>query len=144
LYLAHSSRDKGIVRRVHDDLKHLGHNPWLDEYEISVGQSIIRRLEEGIAGCEFLVVFLSKNAENSEWVRVEWETKFWSALEKQKISVLPALLEDCAIPPLLARLKYANFLESYNEGLEQILAAVGHRQKFTTRELLDSYTQRNR
>src|SRR5262249_55732535 len=47
IYLAHSSHDKGIVRRVHDDLKSLGHKPWLDEYAISVGESIIRRLEEG-------------------------------------------------------------------------------------------------
>jgi hypothetical protein len=52
IYLAHSSKDKGFVRRVHDDLKHLGHRPWLDENVISVGESIIRKLEEGIAECE--------------------------------------------------------------------------------------------
>lgn len=76
IYLAHSSRDKGLTQMVHDDLKSLGHKPWLDNYAISVGESIIRKLEEGIAGCEYLMVFLSKNSENSEWVRVEWETKF--------------------------------------------------------------------
>src|SRR5580704_173939 len=97
IYLAHSNKDKGIVRMVHDDLKHLGHNPWLDENVISVGESIIRRLEEGIAGCEYMLLFLSKNAENSEWVRIEWETKFWSEVERQKVSVLPALLENCII-----------------------------------------------
>ena len=132
VYLAHSSMDKGFVRRVHDDLKHLGHRPWLDENVISVGESIIRRLEEGIEDCEYMIVFLSKNAENSEWVRVEWETKFWTEVEKRKIAVLPALIEKCTIPPMLARRKYANFEESYDEGLEQILSALGHRQKRTT------------
>src|SRR5262249_2472722 len=83
IYLAHSSSDKGIVRMVHDDLKNLGHSPWLDEYKISVGESIIKKLEEGISECEYMIVFLSKNAENSEWVRVEWESKFSSAIKKQ-------------------------------------------------------------
>jgi hypothetical protein len=135
IYLAHSSKDKGVARMVHDDLKHLGHNPWLDEYKISVGESIIRKLEQGISECEYMMVFLSKNAENSEWVRVEWETKFWSEIERQRISVLPALIEDCVIPPMLARRKYADFRDSYNEGLDQILLAIGHRQKRTTNKL---------
>jgi len=84
-----------------------------------------------------MIVFLSKN-ENSDWVRVEWETKFKTQIEKQHISVLPVLLEECNIPPMLARLKYANFRKSYNEGLEQILAAVGHKQKRTALGALKS------
>jgi hypothetical protein len=131
IYLAHSSKDKGRVRMLHDDLKSLGHNPWLDEIQISVGESIIRKLEEGIEQCEYMVVFLSKNAENSEWVRAEWETKFKAEIRRQKIAVLPALLEECSIPPMLDRLKYADFRQSYNEGLEQILFAIGHKQKRT-------------
>jgi TIR domain len=131
IYLAHSTKDKGRVRMLHDDLKSLGHNPWLDEVQISVGESIIRKLEEGIEQCEYMIVFLSKNAENSEWVRAEWETKFKAEIRRQQISVLPALLEKCSIPPMLDRLKYADFRESYNEGLEQILFAIGHKQKRT-------------
>ena len=44
LYLAHSSLDKGYVRRIHADLKRLGHNPWLDEIEIKVGESIVEKI----------------------------------------------------------------------------------------------------
>jgi hypothetical protein len=132
IYLAHSSKDKGRVRMLHDDLKLLGHNPWLDEVQISVGESIIRKLEQGIEQCEYMIVFLSQHAENSEWVRAEWEAKFSEEIRRQKIAVLPALMEKCQIPPMLARLKYADFRESYNEGLEQILHAIGHKQKRTT------------
>jgi hypothetical protein len=131
IFLAHSSKDKGMVRRIHDDLMLLGHSPWLDEREISVGDSIISKLESGIADCEFMMVCLSKHAESSDWLRVEWETKFNFEIQKQEISVLPALFEDCEIPPMLARRRYADFRESYDEGLEQILAALGHSQKRT-------------
>lgn len=144
IYLAHSSKDKGRVRMLHDDLKSLGHNPWLDEIQISVGESIIRKLEQGIEQSEFMIVLLSKNAENSEWVRAEWEAKFSAEIKRQKIAVLPALLEDCSIPPLLARLKYADFRQSYNEGLEQLLAAIGHRQKRTALGLLTPRTSKRR
>lgn len=67
-----------------------------------------------------------------------------SEISRQKISVLPALLEDCEVPPLLAGRKYADFRESYNAGLEQILFAIGHRQKKTTKSLLDSHRAQSR
>ena len=116
---------------VHDDLKNLGHAPWLDEYKISVGESIIRKLEQGISNCEYMMVFLSKNAENSEWVRTEWEAKFSEQIKKQNVSILPALIENCTIPAILTRIKYADFRDSYNEGLSQILSAIGHQRKRT-------------
>lgn len=41
VFLCHSSADKGLVRMVNDDLKHLGLNPWLDENVVKVGDSIV-------------------------------------------------------------------------------------------------------
>jgi hypothetical protein len=64
-------------------------------------------------------------------------------VEKQKIAVLPALIEKCVIPPMLARRKYANFEESYDEGIEQILSALGHRPKRTAQKVLDARTFRD-
>ena len=132
IYLAHSSNDKGVVRMIHDDLKALGHAPWIDEQQILVGESIIEKLQKGLVECDYLLLLMSKSAEKSIWVKVEWETKFWEEINKRKISVLPALLEECQLPPILASKKYANFSESYNDGLEQVLTAIGHKQKRTT------------
>lgn len=99
IFLAHSSNDKGRVRMLHDDLKHLGHNPWLDENKISVGESIIRKLEEGIEQSEYMIVVLSKSAENSEWVRAEWEAKFSAAIKKQKSPFFPRFWRIAQFPP---------------------------------------------
>ncbi|MBN8912425.1 MAG: toll/interleukin-1 receptor domain-containing protein [Rhizobiales bacterium] len=80
-----------------------------------------------------MLLLFSKTAAESEWVKIEWETKFLAEIEKKRIHLLPALLEDCALPPILARRKYADFRESYNGGLEQILLAIGHKKKASNR-----------
>jgi hypothetical protein len=128
LYLAHSSADKGYVRRIHADLKHLGHDPWLDEFEIKVGESIVSKIETGIASADYLILFMSPNAQVSEWVKTEWETKFWDEIGSKSVKILPALIRDCEIPVLLRRKKYADFRESYEHGLEQLLRAIGHHE----------------
>ena len=57
IFLCHSSADKGFVRMVHDDLRQMGINTWLDENIIKVGESIVGKVSEGIAGSQFMAVF---------------------------------------------------------------------------------------
>lgn len=126
LYLAHASADKGFVRRVYADLKVVGHDPWLDEYDINVGESIVDKIQSGIDQSDFLILFMSKNALNSDWVRVEWQTKFWTEIGSTSPKVLVALINDCELPQLLRAKKYADFTRSYSDAFEGILRAIGH------------------
>lgn len=124
IYLAHSSLDKPVVRQVHDDLKRLGHNPWLDENEIAIGDSIPEFLQIALNESDYIILFLSPNSVISRWVEVEWISKFWQEVTDRKKLILPALIEDCAIPPFLSNRKYADFRTDYNSALAEVLRAI--------------------
>lgn len=62
VFLCHSSEDKGMVRMVNDDLKHLEVNCWLDENKIKVGDSIVSAISDGLATSQTMILFLSRKS----------------------------------------------------------------------------------
>src|SRR5436189_1789505 len=97
LFISHASSDKPFVRTLAHDLNGRGHDVWLDEWEIKVGESIPLRLEQGIEDADFVLLILSENAVKSNWVDREWRSKFWDQINDNKTYVLPCLLEHCKI-----------------------------------------------
>jgi hypothetical protein len=116
--------DKQFARWLTVDLGKAGHSPWLDEWKIRVGESIPKKISEGIEDCDVVVVVLSEHALKSRWVENEWQAKYWQEIMDDKILVLPILLKQCEVPTLLQAKKYADFTESYNHGLEDLLLAL--------------------
>lgn len=124
VFLCHSSADKGLVRMVNDDLKHLGLNPWLDENVVKVGDSIVDEISKGLSASPVIVVFLSPMSVKSLWAKKEWQAALSRQLSGNQVKVLPALLDECEIPAILKDIKYANFTESYYDGFREIHAAL--------------------
>ena len=94
IFLSHSSRDKALVREIRSHLpEHV--KTWLDEDELLVGDELKISIQRAIKeDADFVVIFLGKEAIQSEWVRRELE---W-ALERERtigrVFVLPVLLDD--------------------------------------------------
>ena len=109
VFMSHSSADKGFVRGLAVDLAAMGHQPWLDEWDILAGESIIEKVSAGIEDADFVLVVLSKNAVASKWVENEWQAKYWAEVNERRVVVIPAVIEDCTIPVLLRSKKYVDF-----------------------------------
>lgn len=124
IFLSHSSRDKDVARQLAGDLKQLGHQVWLDEWNIRVGQCIPTEIEQGIATADFVTLLLSKHAVESSWVDREWKMAYWDEINSGSIVVLPVLLEKCEIPKLLQTKKYANLAQSYAVGFRELADAI--------------------
>jgi TIR domain len=124
IFISHSSKDKRFVRTLSADLRKLGHRVWLDEYEISVGESIVAKLGTGLGQAEFVIVVLSQFSVSSGWVEREWQAKYWHEVNTGRVAVLPVLLEDCAIPELLRTKKYADFRSDYKLGLISLATSL--------------------
>ena len=124
IFLSHSSVDKPFVRKLANDLKNYGHTPWLDEWEIKVGDCIVSKIESGINKADYVILILSKKAVQSGWVEKEWKSKYWDEVNDKKVMVLPVLIEDCEIPGLIKTKKYADFRKEYSFALEQLIDAL--------------------
>jgi hypothetical protein len=124
VFISHSSKDAQLARWIAVDIANKGFRPWLDEWEITAGESIPKRISEGIEECQAMIVALSPEAVQSGWVEREWHTKYWHEIEQKSVCLIPALLERCDIPLLLRHRKYANFAKSFKDGMEQTLEAL--------------------
>jgi hypothetical protein len=126
VFISHSSIDKGFVRGLAVDLSARGHQPWLDEWEILAGDSIIEKVSVGIEDADFLIVVLSIAAVESSWVEREWQAKYWDEVNKRSTIVIPVLKDKCNVPVLLRSKKYVDMREeNYTVGLDDLVSSIG-------------------
>lgn len=124
VFLSHSSVDKPFVRDLRNRLVADGHPCWLDEVEIKVGFSLRRSIEDGIVTSGYFVIVLSPDSVASEWVQRELDVALVREIRQKNVSVLPLLLRDCSIPPMLEVKKYADFRRSFDTGYWELLEAL--------------------
>ena len=108
VFLSHASADKPAVRRISEALRTAGHEPWCDEEEILVGESIPAAVERGLRGTDFVVICLSKAAAERGWVEAERDATLMQQFRERKERILPVRLEDVAPPYLLASLAHVD------------------------------------
>ena len=126
-FISHSSKDKLFVRKLATDLQRRRIRPWLDEREILVGDSLHRRISDGIESADFLILVLSEASIQSGWVEREVNAGLMRELENKNVIVLPILkeqLDHTRIPTLIRERRYASFVEDYEEGLHDLTRSI--------------------
>jgi tetratricopeptide (TPR) repeat protein len=95
-FLSHSSVDKAIVIGVQSGLE--TDSTWLDRAEIEWGDLFLERIADGIKSATDFVLFWSKPASKSEWVRIEINMAFIQALRRKAIRLRVVVLDDTPLP----------------------------------------------
>jgi hypothetical protein len=82
LYLAHASEDHDtLAKPLAERMLANGIDVWLDEWEISSGDSLRRKMEEDLGGCTHFLVLLTPNALGKKWVETEIDAGFVRMVE---------------------------------------------------------------
>lgn len=72
LFISHASEDKDAVARpLADMFVANGMKVWYDEYSLTVGDSLRRSIDKGLAGCRYGLVILSPHFIQKEWTQKE-------------------------------------------------------------------------
>jgi RES domain-containing protein len=72
VFLCHASEDKErVVRPVKEALFANGINSWIDDAEITLGDSITRKVNTGLKDAEYVIVFISPAFIRKPWPRRE-------------------------------------------------------------------------
>src|SRR6266481_4490208 len=127
IFLSHNHRDREFTRRLGNWLRNYGARVWIDEAEMKVGDSLLQKIESGIAGAEFLGVVLSPNSIKSEWVRRELEIALTDEIGGRRAKVLPLLHRTCEMPGFLRGKVYADFRKKkdFEAAVKKVAAALG-------------------
>lgn len=126
VFISHSYKDKEFVRKIASDLAAKGIRPWVDEAEIKVGDSLIKKIEEGLRQSDYILIVLSKNSINSAWVTRELRRALKITAVGGKPVILPVLINNIEIPEPLKQIKYVDLTqnESYQAGINEIIRVV--------------------
>jgi hypothetical protein len=127
ILLSHNSTDKPFVRQLARDLGNQGIRCWLDEAEIRVGESLIEKIRSGIDEVDYVVVILSPDSVNSEWVKREVDVAMNQEILGRRLKVLPLMYRHCDPPGFLLGKFYADFTDSsnYPASLERLVRSLG-------------------
>ncbi|MGB3496403.1 MAG: SUMF1/EgtB/PvdO family nonheme iron enzyme [Elainellaceae cyanobacterium] len=90
VFLAHSSKDKPLIRHVYRQLKARGIKPWLDEEEIAPGTSFQDEIQQAICQVKTAAIFLGQEG-LGQWQVLELRTLITQCVERN-ISIIPVLL----------------------------------------------------
>jgi hypothetical protein len=88
-FIAHASADKdSVVRPLAGALRRAGLRVWLDEFELTVGDSLRRKIDEGLVRSRFGVVVLSPSFFEREWPQTELDGLAQKEIDGRKV-ILP-------------------------------------------------------
>lgn len=83
VFLCHATEDKAdFVEPLALELRHLGLAVWYDKFVVRVGDSLRRKVEEGLSRSRFGVVVISQNFFRKSWTREELDGLFTLQMEK--------------------------------------------------------------
>ena len=92
LFLSHASEDKtDFARPLYEALK-VKYEVWYDEYSLTIGDSLLQKIDKGLAACNYGVVVLSKAFFQKDWPRAELDGLF--ALEKKRGKLILPIWKD--------------------------------------------------
>lgn len=106
IFISHSSVDKPYVRELAMALRDLGLKVWFDEWVIRPGDDIYLSIEQGLTEAQILLLCMSPDFFNSDWVGLERSTAIFRDPRNKDRRFIPLLLKTCTIPDALRRYKY--------------------------------------
>jgi len=131
-FISHSTRDRAFVeQQLIPFLEDLGITPWYAAENITVAAAWERGIREALLRSDWVVVVLSPNALQSEWVRSETH---W-ALENKRGRVIPVKLAPCDPSELhikLVGIQYADFSTDAVAARHRLEALFGRTPSPTT------------
>lgn len=115
VFLSYRSVNRGWVLNLYDVLTELGFKVFLDQYVLKPGDSLVHSLENALETSQSAILIWSTAAQDSEWVRNEYDTMLSKATTNKNFRFVP-LKVDRAPLPAFARIKLFIDFTEYPDG----------------------------
>jgi hypothetical protein len=118
IFISHASDQSELARRLVDELRNTGWEPWLDEQELRVGESWQEATRKGIDESDAFLLLISGNQSAS--MRFELSEVLKRIWRDPEAVVVPVLVGD-AEPPGYLRDHVAVRVDAEGRGLEAVI-----------------------
>ena len=135
VFLSYARADQEIVEAVAGGLRAAGMKVWFDQDDVKLGSNWIQEIERALDSADFFCFFLSPASMGSQWAQRELDVALYRQVsENQQTVLLPVLLADTEIPPLLRNIQYLDLRDGdVARAVGELTAAIGHHSKIQTK-----------
>jgi hypothetical protein len=132
IFISYNSNDRLFAENLATRLVADGHSIWIDKWELSIGDSLIEKIQAALGQACAVIAILSKHSVASNWCKKEINATLVRELEKSGSLLLPCVVDDCQIPLFLMEKRYADFRATPREAFKDLSDAL---RKFSNRDL---------
>ena len=126
VFLSHSSKDKVVVRELAERLKADGVRVWFDEWIIQPGDAIGIQINKGLEESRVLVLAISDNASESDWVTFEHQSILFNDPTNKTRRFIPLRLDASEIPFSLRQFAYIDWRKQEQNQYQRLLSVASH------------------
>ena len=105
VFLSYGSDDRDLAKKIAQRFTEAGIDTWWAEWEISAGDSLRQKIDQGLEGCTHFVILLSPSSIQRPWVNAEMDAGFVKKMNATS-RVIPLRFDFpvAQLPPLLSGL----------------------------------------
>ena len=123
VFISYASEDEAFVRQLAERLRQHSVRVWVDETELTVGDSLRGKIDEGLKSCEYGIVVLSESFFSKPWPQSELDALVELQNERGRKVILPVWLNIDAPAvrshsPLLA----SRLAARSSEGMDKVVS----------------------
>jgi hypothetical protein len=101
-FISYSHQDEAFVISLVRALEERGIGVWSDGVDLQIGDSLIRRIGDGIHEHDFVIAVISKHSVTSSWCEKELSLAVTQGIQSKQVKVLPVRLDEVTLPSFLA------------------------------------------
>jgi hypothetical protein len=121
VFISYSRKDIDFARKLAGDLEKAGYDAWWDITDLRGGDDWVRTIPAAIAASKYMIVVLTPDSIESEWVRKEYT----QALSLRK-KIIPIMFVPCSVPFALNTINFVNFAAGdYEDNFKNLLSPLG-------------------
>jgi len=123
VFISYAHKDADWVQNLADNLYQADFEVFIDSWEIAPGDVLVHKIDEGILKSKTGILVVSPEALSRPWVLEEYAAMMNRAVEgKQRL--IPVLLADAEMPPLLASRIWIDFRNAFGPEYERNFAKL--------------------
>ena len=125
IVIPHSYADNEFAHKLAGALRHDRITPWIDDVDMSAEAFLVSRILQAARPVDCVVPAISAASVASNWVQHDLLTMMTRSFGERRFRVLPARIDDCALPDFLASQPYFDFLRyGWSAAYDELLIAV--------------------
>jgi hypothetical protein len=96
-FISYSHKDEEFAQRLHADLQNKGVRCWFAPHDLPIGGKILDEIDAAIRLRDKVLLILSEQSINSDWVEDEVKTAFEEERKRRQTVLFPLRLDDAIL-----------------------------------------------